>query len=599
MSEDTQGVWTGRLRKPRRRRRDDIPDRIQVSSQQTQDLHAALVGLGPSPASVDQALAGYETPMVTPAASGHSTPLASAVDPAEVAGEQLEAKAAKLYEVQCDLCNTWREVCFEDKFYFSGPDMPFCCASVGLECAVPVADEEAEEPVVGPAVATCCPQAAQGPHRLDCPEGRRLLEEVARREAAAKGRGRRTRGGRGKGQGKGRPTPSTEPSTPAASSQQHQLTTATWTQLDGVVLADVFTERTGTLQNVPRAFRGRFRTALLCTLEKVLEAEEANNEPLKSRAWKLWCLLPTLFLKKPRGSNKEGRQELQARFDLFWRGQWLELLARTTVAQRQQPRGEDTLEKRMQAAEQKVRLGEASQAAQILTAGKLAPGSPATLEELRKRRATPEEALPEEVRNFAPEAPAKLEAKLFLSVLRAAPKGSSASLTGWRYEHLKVALDQERVAEALQQVATLYAQARLPEEAAELICKGTLTALLKANGKVRGIVAGDALRRLVARTLSKEYGSEMELACAPHQYALSTRAGTECVTHLLRAELEDHPENTVLSLDGIGEYDTIRRKAMLEKLRTLPRASVMLPFVLMSYGGRPNTSDLTTHAKLS
>ena len=81
-----------------------------------------------------------------------------------------------------------------------------------------------------------------------------------------------------------------------------------------------------------------------------------------------------------------------------------------------------------------------------------------------------------------PDAPAKLEAKLFLSVLRAAPKGSSASLTGWRYEHLKVALDQERVAEALLQVATLYAQARVPEEAAEVLCKGTLTALLKANG---------------------------------------------------------------------------------------------------------------------
>ena len=54
--------------------------------------------------------------------------------------------------------------------------------------------------------------------------------------------------------------------------------------------------------------------------------------------------------------------------------------------------------------------------------------------------------------------------------------------------------------------------------------------------------------------------------------------------HLLGTLLEEDPENTVLSLDGIGAYDTIRRKAMLQKLRTLPTASAILPFVLLSYG---------------
>ena len=92
----------------------------------------------------------------------------------------------------------------------------------------------------------------------------------------------------------------------------------------------------------------------------------------------------------------------------------------------------------------------------------------------------------------------------------------------------------------------MYAQARVPEEVATVLYKGTLTALLKANGKVRGIVAGDSLRRLVARTLAKQYGAEMEEACSPHQYALSTRAGTECVSHLVRTLLEENPENTVL-----------------------------------------------------
>ena len=139
------------------------------------------------------------------------------------------------------------------------------------------------------------------------------------------------------------------------------------------------------------------------------------------------------------------------------------------------------------------------------------------------------------MQNFVPDEPLELDTKLFLSVLREAPKGSSASLTGWRYEHYKVALDTEATAQALAEVAGLYAQARVPATVVKVLSTGALTALLKPNGKIRGIVAGDAFRRLVARTLSKQYGKEMEEACAPYLYALSTRAGTECVNHLLRA----------------------------------------------------------------
>ena len=326
--------------------------------------------------------------------------------------------------------------------------------------------------------------------------------------------------------------------------------------------------------------------ALLCALERILETQTEERELLEERAWKLWCLLPLMLLRRTQGSNKEGRKELQQRFQKFWRGEWLELIAagqgraRTAAA-------EDTKEKRARTACHKVRLGEASRAAQTLTAGKLAPGTDATLEELTDPNRRPRdqlERLPDEVANFRADTPLELDTKLSLSVLRAAPRGPSAALTGWRYEHLKVALDNERTAQALAEVATLYAQAKLPGSVAKVLSTGTLTALLKDNGRVRGIVAGDSLRRLVARTLAKQFGPEMEAACAPYQYALSTRAGTECVAHVLRAALEEDSLNTILSVDGIGAYDLVRRRAMLQKLRTLPKAKAMLPFVLLSYG---------------
>ena len=106
-------------------------DKVSPPSQQTQDLLAALVGLGPSPASVDQALAGYETPMMTPAASGHTTPLASAVDPAEVAVHQDDNEDE--YFVQCDRCRAWQPVSKELRDEYRNEAF-FECALIGKEC---------------------------------------------------------------------------------------------------------------------------------------------------------------------------------------------------------------------------------------------------------------------------------------------------------------------------------------------------------------------------------------------------------------------------------------------------------------------------------
>ena len=63
---------------------------------------------------------------------------------------------------------------------------------------------------------------------------------------------------------------------------------------------------------------------------------------------------------------------------------------------------------------------------------------------------------------------------------------------------------------------------------AVLMC-GRLAALSKPDGGVRGIATGTTLRRLVGRTLAKQFAKAFEAECCPLQYALSTRAGTDCV----------------------------------------------------------------------
>ena len=75
-----------------------------------------------------------------------------------------------------------------------------------------------------------------------------------------------------------------------------------------------------------------------------------------------------------------------------------------------------------------------------------------------------------------------------------------------------------------------------------------------------------------------------EKECAPFQYALSTRASTDCVGHLLRASTDRDPTSTVLSVDGIGAYDHVLRSAMLGRLLQMPAARAILPFVRLSCG---------------
>ena len=78
----------------------------------------------------------------------------------------------------------------------------------------------------------------------------------------------------------------------------------------------------------------------------------------------------------------------------------------------------------------------------------------------------------------------------------------------------------------------------------------------KPDGGVRGIATGTSFRRLVAKTLARQFMKVVESTCAPFQFALSTRAGTDCVGHTIRAMTDDDPECIVLSIDGSAHMTT-------------------------------------------
>ena len=138
--------------------------------------------------------------------------------------------------------------------------------------------------------------------------------------------------------------------------------------------------------------------------------------------------------------------------------------------------------------------------------------------------------------------------------------------------------------ELLFQLGENLSRGHVPSMVVDMVRAGRMTAFRKPDGGVRGIVAGDVVKRLVARTMSQQLGPATMAATAPHQFALSTRAGCECVAHMLQGVTELNPEVTVTSIDGVSAHDMISRRAMLDGLRRVDGGLATLPFVRIFYG---------------
>ena len=129
-------------------------------------------------------------------------------------------------------------------------------------------------------------------------------------------------------------------------------------------------------------------------------------------------------------------------------------------------------------------MGEVLAGHQALEGAPLAPGTLRSLDQLLdpvRHPAVPYSLLPEAIRNRTS-------------------------------EHLKSILENARDCELLFQVAQLFARARIPRKVLEGLRVGRLAAFQKPNGGVRGIVAGDVFRRLVARTIAQQLGPAIEWA---------------------------------------------------------------------------------------
>ena len=111
-------------------------------------------------------------------------------------------------------------------------------------------------------------------------------------------------------------------------------------------------------------------------------------------------------------------------------------------------------------------------------------------------------------------------------------------------------------------------------------------------------VVGDVFWRLVARSLAQQFAKKVESATAPFQYALSTRVGCECVSHALQSLTDLDESATILSVDGVGAFGLVSRKAMFQGLLNMVGGDSLLPFARQFMDLHRPTSALVAVSEL-
>ena len=132
------------------------------------------------------------------------------------------------------------------------------------------------------------------------------------------------------------PTSHAPPMPPHSNSLQGRNLREALVSLDACDVRDLLRQPCPTFRTPPAFIKGPLRQALLLALSHI----QAASDPLgtdAARAWKLWLLLPRMLLHRPAAAACVAKPELRARFDKFFRGDWLALLQEAEASSTPRP----------------------------------------------------------------------------------------------------------------------------------------------------------------------------------------------------------------------------------------------------------------------
>lgn len=101
--------------------------------------------------------------------------------------------------------------------------------------------------------------------------------------------------------------------------------------LDSIVLTDELCKRPSLLKSILAFLQGQFRESYVVALEAAQRGRLRGDIQERSRAWKLFFLLPRMLLHRPEGVKRIPKETFADRFKRFNEGKWLELLHECTI----------------------------------------------------------------------------------------------------------------------------------------------------------------------------------------------------------------------------------------------------------------------------
>ena len=78
--------------------------------------------------------------------------------------------------------------------------------------------------------------------------------------------------------------------------------------------------------------------------------------------------------------------------------------------------------------------------------------------------------------------------------------------------------------------------------------------------------------------MARQFQTELRQAVWPLNLGLSDRSGTDAAIHLLRHLTDANPDKAIVSIDGLGAFDHVRRARMLDEVLQHRTLHALIPF---------------------
>ena len=311
------------------------------------------------------------------------------------------------------------------------------------------------------------------------------------------------------------------------------------------------------VQTINSSVKARFQDCCAIALKKI------QDNPDDVSAWKLLFLIPRMLLRPMVRGGKNGLRDVKLAYEKFLSWQWEDLVKLQGLPTKRASYGNE--EARIAAALRLVRCGELSRASKVLTSTGLAESSAETTAKLALKHPRRSTTI---IREATPHHESiNLTRSILFDVIRRSPRGSGTGPSGWRFEHLKVLIENDFTADCLFSACTAIAHGILPEIATKLLSSSRLIAIPKPNGDVRPIAIGECIRRVTSRAICVQMKNSFASFFCPIQHGVSTENGSELIIHHIELMLEHNPDWIVLKSDVKNAFNSINRHHLLNELR--------------------------------